>query len=217
MITRDENHVYRDKDGKIFLSVTQHLCISGLVDFSMVKKEDLDFAALRGHHVHKAHYLYLLDDLDIDCLDESYKGYCEGFIKFYKENNIEGWDSESILSSDSLRTAGSFDLICKFGNQGSVVEFKTSTTMPKTIGLQTAGYKRLWNANHPQNIVIQRYGIQLLKTGKYRIHHCSDSNDNKIFKNIVHNNWWALNKGIIPVGAKSNENVYNLCKIITGS
>lgn len=216
MISLDNKHIYRNEKGEIYLSCTQHLVIAGLVDFSMVNKEDLEYAGLRGKHIHRAHYLYLLDDLDVESLDESYRGYCNAFIKFYKEQNIEVWDSENILHSDTLLTAGSFDLMCSLNGYGSVVEFKTSATMPKTVGLQTAGYKILWNQNKPKNKVLFRYGVHLKKTGKYTIHRCEDSNDNRIFENIVRTNWYALSKGIIPIGARSNDNVYNLCKSITG-
>lgn len=216
MITCDKNHIYRNDKGEIYLSVTQHLTISGLQDFSMCRKEDLDFAALRGKYVHKAHYMYLLDDLVVDNLDAAYKGYCEAFIKFYKEQNIEVWDSESVLYSKNLRTAGSFDLMCLFSGFGSVVEFKTSAIMPKTTGLQTAAYKLLWNEREPDDLINTRIGVQLLKTGKYRMRHYVSPKDENIFRNICHTNWWCLSNRIIPLGAKADPKTYELCKEIIG-
>lgn len=215
MIQRDNSHVYR-KDGKILLSVTQHLQITGLVDFSHINPYTLAFAAQRGSFVHRAHYLYLLDDLDIDSLDESYKAYCEAFIKFYKEQDIEVWDSENILHSDKLMTAGSFDMVGKFNGIGSVVEFKTSTTMPKTTGLQLSGYKTLWNESKPDNIVVNRWGVHLLKTGKYKLYKYDDRKDESVFRNIADVNWWALSNGIIPTPAKANPQILNLCQQIIG-
>lgn len=215
MITRDDQHVYRDSQGKIYIGVTSHFQIAGLVDFSHVNPCDLAFAAQRGSFVHQAHYLYLLDDLDLDSLNESYKCYCEAFIKFYKEQNVEVWDSENIISSDKLRTAGSFDLVCSLNGTGSVVEFKTSATMPDTTCLQTAGYKILWNENKPRNIIVNRWGVHLLKTGKYKMYRYEDKSDEQAFINMVRFNWWALSKLKKPsTRAKSDEKIYSLCKSI---
>jgi hypothetical protein len=216
MITRDSNHIYRNEKGETYISVTQQLKIYGLIDFSMVRKEDLDYAAERGSHVHHAHYLYLLDDLVVDSLDESYKGYVKAIIKFYKEQNIEVWDSESIVYSDKLRTGGSFDLMCSFNGYGSVVEFKTPVVMPKTTGLQTAAYKMLWNESKPQNFVVHRYGVQLFNNGRYKIHKYENQQDKFVFANIAHTNWYALSNRIIPVGAKSDPDIYAICKEIVG-
>lgn len=214
MVTREDQHIYRNEQGKIYLSCTQHLTIAGLVDFSMVRAADLEYAGQRGGFVHRAHYLYLLDDLCVESLDESYKAYCEAFIKFYKEQSVEVWDSENILHSDKLMTAGSFDMIGKFNGVGSVFEFKTSATMPKTTGLQLAGYKTLWNENKPKNLVINRWGVHLLKTGKYKLQRYEDTREKDIFKNIVKTSWWSLSNKIIPLGAKNNPETYQLCKSI---
>lgn len=215
MLTRNKNHIYRDGNGKILISVTQHLNISGLQDFSMIRPEVLAHAATKGQHIHQAHYLYLLDDLCVDSLDPAYKGYCEAFIKFYKEQNIEVWDSENIISCKRLMTAGSFDLICSFNSVGSVIEFKTCATMPETTRLQTAGYKILWNGNKSNNLVINRYGVHLLKTGKYMIYRYEDRSDEQAFKNMVNFNWWVLsNFKNPPIGAKNSDSVYALCQSI---
>lgn len=218
-IKRSKDHIYRNEKGEIFLSVTQHLQIAGLVDYSMVKPADLEFAALRGQYVHKAHYLYLLDDLEVGSLDKEYRGYCEAFVRFYKEQNIEVWDSENIVYSDDLRTAGTPDIICasfKSGDYaGAVIEIKTPTILPKTIGLQTAGYKCLYNEMPSKEVaVVGRWALLLKNNGKYSLIKQVNKRDQGAFRNIVHANWYALSNGIIPIGAKTDPKTWELCKSI---
>lgn len=219
MITRDRSHVYRNDEGEIYISTTQHLFIAGLVDFSMVRQEDLDYAALRGTYVHDALKLHMWSDLDIESLDESYKGYVQAGILFLKENMIDVWGTEEIVFDDGIRTAGEYDLIGSVdGKDWTVYEFKTPATLPATTGLQLEGYKFLLKgADAPiRYLELKKKAVLLRPNGTYRIHEYKD-NLLSWFRAIVKSNWSALNAGIIPIGAKSNQKVYALCeKIIKG-
>lgn len=223
MVTCDADHIYRNEAGEIYLSVTQHLQISGLVDFSMCRQEDLEYAAMRGQYVHEAVNMYLHDDLELEGLDDQYRGYVKAFIKFMKENKINACSSEEIVWSDELKTAGSYDFICDsliFKGYGALFEIKTSASLPKTTGIQTAAYKLLYNGGdllRSTRSVLERWSLLLNNKGTYRLKSYKETDD-KIFKSIVRLNWWALSNGIIPVGARSNEKVYQLCKsIINGN
>lgn len=220
MITCDSDHIYRNPEGEIYLSVTQNLIIAGLVDFSMCRPEDLEFAALRGQHVHQAVHLYWLDDLEVGSLDKAYKGYIEGFIKFIKENGIEVWSSEEIVYGELLRSAGQYDFITanKHNHNPCFYEIKTSSTVSAITRLQVAGYQLFYNADpeHELAKIYRRACLHLRPNGTYKLIQYKDHNDEHIFRGICRANWWSLNNRIIPVGARSNEKVYNLCKEIIG-
>ncbi len=219
MITLDDNHIYRNDKGEIYLSVTQQLQIAGLVDFSMVKPEDLDFAKLRGKYVHKAINMYLYDDLDVGGLDGSYRCYVEGFVKFKEENGLLSYQSEEIVFNDVLKTAGTFDFIGSINSDLSsrayMFEIKTPQTMPLTTPYQVAAYVKLWNSMHDDKIY-GGYGLHLLSTGNYRLYKYDLLKYGKKFINICHANWGALEDGIILMGAKSDPKTLELCKEIIG-
>lgn len=214
MISRDENHIYHN--GKeIFVSVTQHLQVAGLVDFSMVTRADLEFARLRGQHVHTAINMYLYEDLDFDSLDGLYKGYVQAFIRFCKEHSFIPTSSEEIVYCDILRTAGTYDLTGEWGGEPAMIEIKTPATMPITTALQVSAYLKFYNQNNSRPID-KAYGLHLRENGTYKLHKYKWWDDFKIFRNICKTNWWCLSNGIIPVGARSNPKTLELCKEIVG-
>jgi hypothetical protein len=212
MIILDDNHIYRNEKREVYISVTQHLTIAGLQDFSMVRKEDLDHAAERGKHVHDACKLYAYDDLDVDSLDPAYKGYVEGYILFCNEHDFVIHQSEEIVYSDRLRTAGTFDIKGTLDGKPMSADIKTSAIVSPTTGLQLAGYQLLDNKGFSH-----RYCIHLLPNGKYKPIPYTDPRDKQIFQSICHVNWHALaTLRTIPVGAKSDPKVYELCREIVG-
>lgn len=217
MITCDVNHIYRNDEGEIYLSVTQQLIIAGLVDYSMVRREDLDFAALRGQYVHEASNMYLHDDLDLELIDDSYRGYVEGFVKFVTENGLTVWRSEELVWDEKLRTAGRFDFIGTLRPLNSLpilFEIKTTASISPTVKLQTAAYKLFYERRDSSVTPTQRSCLHLMKNGNYKLIKYIDRNDGHAFCNIVRGNWWALNNGIIPIGAKSDPKIWELCKTI---
>lgn len=221
MITLDKNHIYRNEAGEVYLSVTQHLTIAGLVDYSMVKPEDLAYATERGKYVHEAIHLYLYDDLDIDSLDEAYKGYVEAAIKFFQQTGVEVLSAEEIVYNDLLRTAGQYDFICPMESKlnSQLFEIKTTSTIPVTAKLQTAAYRQFFNNGCPDGTIpiIDRHCLHLKPTGNYKvITYPRNRSDEIAFNNICRANWWALSNKIIPIGAKADPKVYELCEEIIG-
>jgi len=215
-VERDDSHIYMH-EGNVYLSCTQHIQIAGLVDFSMINPVILAHAALRGQYVHDAVRLYLNDDLDIGTLDESYAGYVQGFVKFCKDHNLEVWDSESIIWSDRLRTAGTFDFVGKISSDHAyayMFEIKTSSAMPLTIGLQLAGYVKLWNKCRDNNI-FGGYGLLLKKNGTYSLTKYDLLKYGDWFESIVRCNWNAIDSGMIPIGTKENSKLHDLCETLT--
>lgn len=217
MVTRDDNHVYRNDQGKIYIGVTSHLQIAGLVDFSMVNPVDLGHAKARGGYIHEAVRLFLNDDLDMGDSMEGYKGYVNAFIKFSKDHQLKVWDAEKILHISLLRTAGQFDFVGEISSDnagyGHMFEVKATAIMPPTAPLQVAAYVKLWN-NNRENKIFGGYGLHLKNKGTYRLYKYDLSKYMPWFDSIVRCNWNALSEGIIPLGAKTNENTHNLCKSI---
>jgi hypothetical protein len=215
-INRDENHIYRDDNGKIYLSVTQHLQIAGLIDFSMVTPQALDIASERGTYVHDAVNLWLDDDLDMDSIDNSYLRYVNGAISFLENSDFESWESNLMVWSERLRTAGETDLLGEMRKSPAILDWKTGVKSP-TTPLQLSAYSFLYNESNPNNKKhFKLLEINLTSDGKYRI---ADHTNNYrqyigIFQSICKMNWWALSNGVVPVGAKNDPNIYELCKTI---
>lgn len=221
MIHRDESHIYRDESGKIFISVTQNLAIAGLVDFSMVKPVDLEYARLRGQYIHDAIDKHLLDDLDIEAPElEGYRDYIKAYIQFEKDHQWEAYKSEGIVYDELLRTAGQFDQVGKKGNniggyRLTVLDIKTAVTVSEVARLQLAAYQDFYNQDQEnENKITARICLQLLPTGKYKVFWYKDKQDIHIFKCICRTNWWALSNRIIPMGAQKDKKVLALCQEI---
>lgn len=212
MVTRDNNHIYRNKAGKIYISVTQQLVISGWSDFSMIDPDTLEYAGERGKFVHDALNLSFLDDLNLESIKGvPYEPYVLAGIKFIKENNIKIWDYNILVWNDNLRTAGEMDFIGTMGKNPRMVIFDWKTGVKtKTTPIQLAGYGHM-NKKSSNPLLME---VDLKKTGSYSIDSYHYAAEKEAFKSICRGNWHALSRGIIPVGAKNNDNVYQLCKTI---
>lgn len=165
----EEPHVYRFK-GKEYPSVTQVIRRAGLGEcFSAVPQDRMEYAQRRGRMVHLACQYVDENDLNWGSIDASIHGYVQAYIRFLKECPIVPVAIERRMVDVKLGIAGTPDLICFLRGQRAVVDRKTSQVMGKSMGLQTAGYKILWNAINPTQPVRERYGLRLEKTGKYRL------------------------------------------------
>ena len=212
MVNRDSNHIYRNEAGKIYISVTQHLVIAGWSDFSMIDADTLEYASDMGTFVHEALNMYVEDDLDLYSIKgQLYEPYVLAGIKFLKENNVKVWDCNVLVWDDQLRTAGEMDFTGTLRNDARMIIFDWKTgAKTKTTAIQLSGYGCL----NSKEVIPKLLEVQLKKNGKYSTEYHDHNKEKGAFKSICRSNWHALARGIIPVGAKNNENVHNLCKTI---
>ena len=86
------------------------------------------------------------------------------FVEFWNTYNPKLIASEVPLVSDTLKTAGTGDIVCEIANVNWLLDIKTSNALHRTFDLQTAVYTQAWNETH--NIQIERRGIIWLKSTK---------------------------------------------------
>lgn len=111
----------------------------------------------RGTACHKAIELYLADKLDLDSIDESYKGHFAGFLKWWEADKMSAFRTELHLENDDYQ--GTLDLEWA----GIIYDFKCSKAHDKVAEIQGAGYKKLLKSEAPFFV------IQLPGDGTYEV------------------------------------------------
>lgn len=180
------------------MRVTEILKGAGLVDFSSVNETVLEAASNFGIAVHKATELWDKGTLDINSLSEPLIPYLEAWKKFRKDYNIDykpeeierklyskKWDFEGTPDRDPKEIKGEFVL----------PDIKSSTTMLPSVAIQTAAYQALYEENFDYKIK-QRWGIQLLPDGTYKIHIYKNLSDNTIFFSALNVYRWKKENGL---------------------
>lgn len=177
----EEPHTYSYR-GKQYQSVTQVIRLAGLGDdFSAVHPDRMEYAQRRGSMVHLACQYFDEGCLDLSTVDDAIRGYVEAYILFRAQRPLKVIAVEKRMVDVDLQVAGTPDLICFIDGRRSVVDHKTSQHMSRAMGLQTAGYKLLWNSLYPNTPIHDRYGLRLEKTGKYKLFPHENPNDELAF------------------------------------
>ena len=140
-----EKHEYRE-GGCLIPSVTQVLKAEGLWDFSMVKKEYLDYALVLGTAVHRGSELYELGTLDETTVDPIVKKRLDQWLLFLESAEKKGWlQGEGFIEkrlSSGLGYAGCPDRFYYCEKRLITIDIKTGIKTPGTH-LQTAAYEIL--------------------------------------------------------------------------
>jgi len=170
-----DTHTYRRGDRIIpgVTSVLQHLDDS----LRFVDPEILAAAAEFGNHVHTACHLHFLDILDEANLDPDIGGYLEGWKQFLHDTGFVLLHSEERVFHKTLHYAGTLDCIGirSKDSRFTLIDIKTGTTIPKTVGPQTAAYAAARGES------FSRMCVQLTPGG-YRIKQLTDPSDFDYFK-----------------------------------
>ena len=110
-----------------------------------------------GSQVHDLIEHYIKFDLD-KSIRQQYPNEVQNsflaFLEWEANNNVKWKKSELVLYHPTLFFAGQIDTICQIDNQLFVVDFKTSKGFYDGYDLQIAGYMELYNANNPDNQII---------------------------------------------------------------
>jgi hypothetical protein len=188
LLFEPDTHVYRHH-GMVVPSVTQIL--EPLVDFSMIPRATLDYAAERGKAVHLACQLYDESDLDIGSLDPVIVPYLEAWIKFLDDTKftVEGIEQQFVHTIH--RYAGTIDRHGHMGMTGrnAVVDIKCVAKLSPVTGLQTAGYKELVQRDTGIKD-LARYSVRLRDNGLYELQHYDNTDDFRVFLSLLNvRNW----------------------------
>jgi hypothetical protein len=182
-----ESHTYR-LDGQPVPGVTSVLRL--LDDFEGVPAHLLEAARKFGSHVHEACALMVRGQLDWARLDLDLFPYVDAARRFIEESGIVVLASELQVAHETLRYAGTLDLIGRWRGVATLIDFK-SGQFPRSVGPQTAAYA---NAYHSQSgiRVPRRYCVQLnpaLPNG-YKCHALTNSADWSIFVSCLNIHRW---------------------------
>lgn len=193
MLTFDEaSHAYHWNGARV-PSVTQIL--GALTDLSAIPEANLNFARDRGHAVHYACELFDQDNLDWSSLDVRLVPYVEAWADFRVKTGFIPTGIEERVFHPGLRYAGTLDRRGIIEGQPSILDIKAVAAMYPTTGMQTAAYAEALNAGGTVEKHTGRYGIQLLKTGKWKLNHYKDATDWPTFVSaLTLINWANRNK-----------------------
>ncbi len=166
-------------------SVTEVLQATGLGgDFSMVKPDVLEWARARGTALHRAIEFHAKGTLDPDSLHPEILGAMKGYLQFMLDTDHEPVASELELVHDQWGFMGHPDRVGRIrGFDGlAIIDYKMTAAFDAPyVRLQGAGYRLLWNYNHPDMPVSKVFGLHLRKEGTYRLHDVTDSEAEQTF------------------------------------
>lgn len=180
-----QTHTYT-LDGEVIPSVTQILEQAGLVDFSKVDQEVLRRSRDFGTAVH---YACELDDkgtLDEEDLDDPLRPFLAGWRKFKEDFHFKIEAVEEVVFSAKLKYAGKLDRRGIINKRRSIVDIKTSDEIYPANPLQLSGYEEAYNEEKAtKDKSLDRYIVNLLSDGTYKLMPCKDTRDRLFFLSAV--------------------------------
>jgi len=180
------NHIYT-VDGLEVPSVTHVL--EPYSSLQYVDRELLRRAAVFGDHVHQACHLFDRGELDEDTLDPELVPYLDGWKQFLADSGAVVILSEYRVASRKHGYAGTFDKLLFWGKSKRLVDVKSGSVLPKTVGPQVAAYVEAYAEQGER--IRDRYCVHLPGAGKYKSHRLNDPRDWNIFKAaLVMHNWY---------------------------
>lgn len=160
-------------------SVTQILdAYSGL---EFVKPDVLAAAAEFGQHVHEACHLFNEERLDWASLHPELVPYVKAWERFLEDTGAVVLGSEERVVSRRHGFAGTLDSRLAWGRSTRLVDIKSTSGVPRTVGPQTAAYAEA-HAEATGERLRDRYCVHLKPDGKYTVHKLEDPRDWEIFK-----------------------------------
>ena len=111
-----------------------------------IDEEIMRMAADRGTAIHNAVENYVL--YGIEDIEPKHRGYFDGFLKFWEENNPEPLATERRLYHRILRYAGTADLPCIIGGKRVLIDYKTSAAVNSMLtGVQLEAYAKAYDSH----------------------------------------------------------------------
>lgn len=183
LIFDPEKHQYF-LNGLLLPSVTQILADMGFINRDFFTEQ----GKTRGSFVHLATELDDKDELDEESLDDALLPYLTAWRLFKRESGLQIESIEKPVASGVYQFAGTLDRIGMLnGHNESILDIK-SGAVSSWVGLQLAGYEIAENKKY------KRYAVQLMDTGKYKLHQFNDRSDRQIFLSAVACWHWINNQ-----------------------
>jgi len=162
-------HEYRRPDGLRVPSVTQVLKASGLTpDFNELVSQGrltavmLEQARELGTAVHQATQDYDDGQIDLGQVPDRVMPFLEAWAMFRANQRLTPLTRERCLYAEQLGLCGTVDGIFVRGSapdQLILIDIKTGGLAGAR--LQTAAYEMLWNVEHPDDPIAERWAVEL--------------------------------------------------------
>jgi len=177
----EERHIYTLGGFKL-PSVTQIMEPMSLILYATVPDNTLNTAADRGTRVHEQVSNYVL--YGIEETDDDTEPYVHAFLDFQRDFNPTWLASEYRCYHKTMRYAGTIDLIGYIDPDDDsgvdVVDLKCTAAFHSVmLATQIGAYAEALKSHGVP--VRNRYGLQLLNTGKYRFERVDDG-----YKTFLH-------------------------------
>lgn len=184
------DHVYRLDGGRV-PGVTQVL--EPYTGLEFVNREVLRAAADFGRNVHMACHLFNRDELDFDALDPALRPYVDAWALFLEQTGAVVIASEFPVYSERHRYAGTPDVLLDWNAREVLTDLKSTASVPRTVGPQTAAYVEAYNEMTGKRIR-DRYCLHLKPDGKYSSHKLTNARDWTVFQSCLNVHRWFYAK-----------------------
>jgi len=183
IVYTEEPHGYI-VDGKPMDALSDMMKAMGICGYDNVPEHIMQKAADLGHAVHKATHLIDIDELgSYDPAIQPYLDAYNGFKAVYSPTFL---DYEVSVASKALKLATTLDRVAIINAVVSDVEIKTtSALMKKSIRIQTAGHKFIYNSMGYDHKIKKKYVLWLRNTGKHELIPMANPSDDSLFISLA--------------------------------
>lgn len=190
-------HEYRLPDGRHVPSVTQILKAVGVsVDFDALAGmsarhgDAIEQARALGTAVHADAHAYDDNDLEWSTVHPDVLPYLYAWATCRENLGLVPLQRERRLYSPTLGVCGTLDAVCcRPARVEHLILIDVKCGDPESAGaqFQTAGYALLWDEEHPDQPIGERWSVELTPgtTIPYRVHPYTDWNDRAAFRAFV--------------------------------
>lgn len=193
------DHIYR-RAGHVILSATQVQKAVGLIDYSMVPPNILEYARIRGQEVHE---ITAEGDrtgqMPMDWASDASMARLEAYKAFLhdRRGRIKWVEIEqpSVSTVSGMWIAGTPDRVCLIDDHRWIIDLKCSDTFQPGWAIQLAFYEFM--LTRMQNLgYVRRMSLQLLASGRYKPKECDDPSDGPAAIGMLAAATWMQAKGI---------------------
>lgn len=140
-------------------------------DLSAIAPAVLERARHRGTMLHEAIEALTYGYLDRGAMDEEIKGYVAAYERFLGDTGYKPIVAEVEVISEQWGVVGHADGAGWISVERTIPDWKSVAVFdPYYVSYQLAGYRLLWNEQHPKEPVERVIGIQFRPDGTYRMH-----------------------------------------------
>ncbi|WP_418131412.1 hypothetical protein [Variovorax sp. 278MFTsu5.1] len=133
------------------------------------------------------------DEIDPASLDSVVAPYVQGWRLFVAENKPQWTVIEQSMHDEALGYAGTPDRVGFMHGSEWVIDIKTVATVSAATALQTVAYRKLIAPRaQSREPLIKRAAVQLLPTGKYKLHEFKEPTDWAIFQSLLNVKHWSI-------------------------